>query len=175
MNILITGRPGVGKTTLIKKVIKDVDTASGFFTAEMREKGKRVGFAIETVDSTKGILAHVDIQGKYTVSKYRVNLSDIETVCVPSLDTKSDLIVIDEIGKMELFSDQFRETVLQVLDTGKVIATIMEQSHPFTDAIKKRDDVELVTVTEETRDELVGILKKKVERQIADIKKPRIS
>lgn len=170
MNILITGRPGVGKTTLIKKVIKDVDTASGFFTAEMREKGKRVGFAIETVDGSKGILAHVGIQGKYTVSKYRVNLSDIETVCVPSLDIKSDLIVIDEIGKMELFSDQFRERVLRALDTGKVIATIMEQPHPFTDDIKKREDVELVTVTGETRDELVGILKEKVEREVVCIR-----
>jgi nucleoside-triphosphatase len=170
MNILITGRPGVGKTTLIKKVIRDVDGASGFFTTEIREKGKRVGFAIETVDGTKGILAHVSIKGKYMVSKYTVNLSDIETVCVPSLDITSDLIVIDEIGKMELFSDQFRERVLRVLDTGRVIATIMERSHPFTDTIKKRDDVELVTVTEESRDELVDILKEKVERHVTHIR-----
>ncbi|MGC1121655.1 MAG: nucleoside-triphosphatase [Candidatus Methanofastidiosia archaeon] len=174
MNILITGRPGIGKTTLIKNVINGVDTASGFFTTEMREKGKRVGFAIETVKGTKGVLAHVNIQGKYMVSKYTVNLSDIETVCVPSLDTESGLIVIDEIGKMELFSDQFRRSVLQALDTGKVIATIMEQSHPFTDAIKKRDDVELVTVTEETRDELVGILRVKVKRNLGHVKGPRI-
>ncbi|MBU7014170.1 MAG: NTPase [Theionarchaea archaeon] len=166
MNILITGHPGVGKTTLIKKVFKDIDTKSGFFTGEMREKGRRVGFAIETVDGIKGVLAHVDSQGKYRVSKYKVNISDIETICVPSLNTKSDLIVIDEIGKMELFSDKFRECVLRALDTGKVVATIMEQSHPFADAVKNRDDVELVTVTEETRDELVSILREKVKRNL---------
>lgn len=166
MNILITGRPGVGKTTLIKKVIEDIDTKSGFFTTEIRGGGRRVGFAIETVDGTTGILAHVDIKSKYSVSKYRVNISDIEAVCVPSLEMERDLIVIDEIGKMELFSDQFRNRVLQALGTGKVIATIMEQSHPFTDAIKNRDDVELVTVTEETRDELVDILKEKIKKNL---------
>lgn len=117
-----------------------------------------MGFAIETLDGNKGILAHV--------SKYKVNLKDIEEVCAPSLDLKGDLIVIDEIGKMELFSEKFKQKVIESLDTGKVIATIMERPHPFADKIKRRKDVKVVTVTEENRNELVDILKKELEDEI---------
>lgn len=164
MNILITGRPGVGKTTLIHKVIQDRQNVKGFFTKEIREKGKRVGFAIETIDGKKGVLAHINVKSPHRVSKYKVNLKDIEDICVPSIDTESDLIVIDEIGKMELYSEQFKQKVMHALDTGCVIATIMERPHPFTDTIKRRNDVTLFTVTEENRNSLVDVLKKELEK-----------
>ncbi len=166
MNILITGKPGVGKTTVIQKIIQNYQKASGFFTKEIRKNRKRVGFAIETLDGNKGILAHVAVESPFQVSKYKVNLKDIEEICVPSLNLKGDLIVIDEIGKMELFSAKFKQKVIESLDTGKVIATIMERPHPFADRIKKRKDVRIVTVTEENRDELVDILRKELEHQI---------
>lgn len=147
---------------MIEKVIQGHQNVKGFFTREIREKGKRVGFAIETLDGEKGILAHIAIQSHFQVSKYKVNVRDIEAVCIPSLDEESDLIVIDEIGKMELFSEKFKKKVAEALDTGKVIATIMERPHPFTDKIKRRNDVKLFTVTEENRDELVEILRAEI-------------
>jgi len=149
----------VGKTTVIQKAIQGRQNVNGFFTKEIRKKGKRIGFAIETVDGKTGVLAHINIQSPFRVSKYRVNLKDIEEICVPSLDVDGDLIVIDEIGKMELFSEQFKQKVVEALDTGKVIATIMERPHPFTDTIKRRNDVKLFTVTEENRNNLVDVLK----------------
>lgn len=162
MNILITGKPGVGKTTVIQKVLKGREDVSGFFTQEMREGGGRVGFSIETFDGKKGTLAHVDFESPFCVSKYKVNIKDIEEVCVPSLNLDSGFIVIDEIGKMELFSEKFRKKVTEALDTGKVVATVMEKSHPFTDSIKRRRDVKVFTVTENNRDVLVDTLRKEL-------------
>ncbi len=162
MNILITGRPGIGKTTLIQQVIKGHDNVSGFFTQEIRKAKKRVGFAIKTMDGKTGVLAHTDIESPRRVSKYKVNMKNIETVLIPSIVLDADLIVIDEIGKMELFSEKFKQKVVEALKTGNVIATIMERPHPFTDTIKTRKDVIIFTVTEENRDNLVDLLKKKL-------------
>jgi nucleoside-triphosphatase len=165
MNILITGKPGVGKTTLIRTVIQDYQNVEGFFTKEIRKARKRVGFEIETLGGKKGVLAHVDIKSPFHVSKYNVNLKDIEEICVPSLKVDADLIVIDEIGKMELFSEKFRQKVIQALNTGKVIATIMERSHPFTDQIKARRDSKLFVVTRENREKLIRVLREELERR----------
>lgn len=162
MNLVVTGRPGIGKTTLIQKVIKGHDNISGFFTQEIKRGRKRVGFAIKTMDGKTGVLAHTDIESLYRVSRYKVNMTDIETVLLPSIQVDTALIVIDEIGKMELFSEQFRQKVIEAFHTGKVIATIMERPHPFTDALKARKDVRLFTVTEENRDELVDVLRKEL-------------
>jgi nucleoside-triphosphatase len=164
MNILITGKPGVGKTTLIQKVVQGHENLCGFFTKEIRENRKRVGFAIETMDGRKGVLAHVSIKSPFRVSKYGVNLEDIDEVCVPSLSVEGCLIIIDEIGKMELFSEKFKQKVEEALDTGKVVATIMEQSHPFTDKVKRRKDVKVFVLTEDKRNELVTILKMELKK-----------
>ena len=168
MNILITGKPGVGKTTLIHTVVKKYSNVSGFFTREIREGRQRVGFAIETMDGKKGVLAHITIESPFRVSKYGVNLKDIDGICVPSMDLDADIIVIDEIGKMELFSEKFKHKVAKALDTQKVIATILERPHPFTDTIKKREDVRLFTVTERNRNDLVTILKRELSNRLSE-------
>ncbi|MBU7044042.1 MAG: AAA family ATPase [Theionarchaea archaeon] len=159
MNILITGAPGVGKTTLIQTLISGCTTATGFYTREIREQNKRVGFAIETLCGKKGILAHIDIQSPYMVSRYGVNLSHIDTICVPSMDLSGYPIVIDEIGKMELFSSRFRTQVLRALDTHKVLATIMEHPHTFTDTVKSRTDTTIFRVTRQNRETVCDELK----------------
>jgi nucleoside-triphosphatase len=159
MNILITGAPGVGKTTLIRTLIADCPTATGFYTEEIREDHKRVGFAIKTLQGKSGILAHVTIHGPHRVSRYGVNVSHIKDICIPSMDLTGYPIVIDEIGKMELVSTPFRKQVLKALDTCKVLATIMERSHPFTDAIKKREDTQLYSVTRQNREHLCDELR----------------
>lgn len=148
MNILITGKPRSGKTTLIKKIIEELKlNAGGFYTLEIKKGEKREGFKIISLNGEEGILAHVNIGSPYKVSKYGVDLKNLEEIGVKSvLDAieKKDIIVIDEIGKMELFSKKFRDAVLSALNSEKkVLATIMLKDNPFTSKIKKRDDVKL--------------------------------
>ena len=159
MNILITGKPGCGKTTAIKKLLPLMKDASGFLTEEIREKGMRVGFSIQTLDGWRGVLAHKDIASHFTVGRYRVNIADVEEACS---HIGSGRVVIDEIGKMELFSKFFQQIVLKTLEEKRLIATIMEASHTFCDGIKVRPDVSLFTLTEKNREEISNDLKNSI-------------
>ena len=156
MNILLTGPPRSGKSTLIQKVITRIKRpATGFFTRELREKGKRVGFLIETLDGKTGLLAHQNIKSNYRVGKYKVNLEDLDRIAVPAMIpcAANQVVVIDEIGKMECFSRQFKKTLLKVLSAeNRVIASIAVKGDHFIRAIKNRGDVTLISITEDTRD-----------------------
>jgi len=125
--------------------------AGGFYTEEIRHQGAREGFHLVTLDGQSATLAHVNIHSPYRVGKYGVDLAGFERVGVCALINAAqqrELVVIDEIGKMELFSNGFRETVLQIIDSGKkVTGTIMLNPNPWTDAIKRRPQVRLVEVT----------------------------
>ncbi len=163
MIVLLTGRPGVGKTTVVRKVVSRLSgLVGGFYTEEMREGGRRVGFMIRTVDGGKGVLAHKSGEGTYFVqddkSEYRINIRDLEEVGVTSVleaVESADVVVIDEIGRMELFSDRFRDAVLKVVRSGKtVLATISKYGGPFEENLKMGDGVELIEVTKENRDSL---------------------
>ena len=149
---LLTGRPGTGKTSLIKQVVAGIKgKAGGFYTEEIRSRGIRQGFRLVTLDGQSAILAHVDIHSPYRVSKYGVDIDSLDRVGVSALRRAArecDLVVIDEIGKMELFSDNFREAILQIIDSGKrVLGTIMLNPNPWADAIKRQPQVNLITVT----------------------------
>lgn len=166
-NILLTGRPGVGKTTLIKKALRKLSlNAGGFHTGEIRKGGVRMGFELVTLSGRRGILAHKDIRSPHRVGKYGVNLKDLNELGVAELwraIQEEELVVIDEIGKMELFSDKFKEAVIAALDSEKpVLGTIMQKSSPFVDSIKRRPDVEVIKVTEKNREELVKIIAKEI-------------
>jgi len=110
---LLTGRPGTGKTSLIKQVAAQMKgKAGGFYTEEIRTRGIREGFRLITLDGEETILAHVSFHSPYRVSKYGVDSKTLEQVGVPALRRAAqqcDLVIIDEIGKMELFSTAFRE------------------------------------------------------------------
>ena len=152
---LLTGKPGAGKTSLIKQAVAGMGSkAGGFYTEEIRSGGARLGFRLVTLDGESTILSHINIHGPYRVSKYGVDLDNLERVGVSALHKAAkecDLIIIDEIGKMELFSATFRETVLQIIDSGKrVLGTIMLSSNPWADAIKRQPQVNLITVTRAT-------------------------
>jgi nucleoside-triphosphatase len=157
-NILVMGRPGVGKSTLIERVVSGIQRpATGFFTREIREGGKRVGFAVVTLDGEEGVLARQDIQGRFRVGKYGVNLADIDRVAVPSMRPAGPdvIVVIDEIGKMECLSPLFREALITVLDSeNPVVGSIALKGTPFIERVKSRKDVSLIEVTEKNRDDL---------------------
>jgi nucleoside-triphosphatase len=155
-NILITGRPGVGKTSLILKVVKELPKKiGGFITKEIKKSGKRVGFELETFDGKKGILAHIDVKSPYKVSRYGVNIDDLEKIGVKSIKNAledCELIVIDEIGKMELVSQCFKDIVLDALYSNvQVLATITHSNLPFVSDIKSRKDVIILDITVKNR------------------------
>jgi nucleoside-triphosphatase len=157
--LLLTGKPGTGKTALIKEALARTKvTGGGFYTEEIRTGGIRQGFRIVTLDGREAILAHVSISSPYQVSKYGVDTDSLNRIGVSVLRRalrESDLIVIDEIGKMELLSPQFREAVTQAINSGKkVLGTIMLNPHPFADEIKRHPEVEMLLVTRDNRDEV---------------------
>jgi nucleoside-triphosphatase len=165
---LLTGRPGTGKTSLIKEVATEMrGRAGGFYTEEIRSQGVREGFRLVTLDGEEVILAHINIHSPYRVSKYGVDIASLERVGVTAIYQaiqQRDLVVIDEIGKMELFSTRFREAVYQAIESGKkILGTIMLNPHPYADAIKRRPQVNLITVTrgnyQQVREELLQWLK----------------
>lgn len=164
-NILLTGRPGVGKTTVITEVLRGLKgvSASGFYTREIRPGRTREGFEAITLGGRRAILAHVRSRSRYRVSKYGVELEEFEAAIVPAIEpapTEARVIVIDEIGKMECFSARFREAVVRALDSDKVVlGTIGLGGDKFIRTLKEREDVLLLEVTEQNRDALVKDLK----------------
>jgi len=164
MNVLVTGRPGIGKTTLIKRLIEASSLSKGgFYTEEVREKGQRVGFSLITLDGKRSLLAHLKTKSPYRVGRYGVDIDTFEAIGVESIRkaiSTNDIIIIDEIGRMELFSRKFREVVLQALKTGRVVATIKKGRGDFIDKIKSRKDVRILEVNLENRETLSSKLTK---------------
>jgi nucleoside-triphosphatase len=157
VRLLIEARPGAGKTTAIGRLAEllraDGVSLSGFLTREIREGGRRVGFEIETFDGARGLLAHVEIGGPPRVGRYGVDLEEFERLALPALG--EGVLLIDELGKMELASEPFRHAVLDSLDRPEpIVATVQAARHPFTDALKRRREVTTVRLTSANRDEL---------------------
>jgi nucleoside-triphosphatase len=147
--ILLTGPPGCGKTTLIRRIVDAFhEPVGGFYTQEIREQGVRKGFEIITLDGHQGVLAHVDIRSSKRVSKYGVDLSVLDTVGVGAIEdavAEQSLVVIDEIGPMEMMSDRFRQAVLHALQSdAPVLGTIARRSTPFTDQVKSMPGVAVI-------------------------------
>lgn len=166
-NILLTGSPGVGKTTLIQKIVRDYDgKAGGFYTQEITKNQRRTGFEIVTFSGVRGVLSSVYLKSPFHVGRYRVNLKDLEEIGVREMEKaleKDDLIVVDEIGKMELFSSKFQTAITRILASPKIfLGTIMKGKNSFADKIKERSDVFLVEVTEENRNSLIFEILKQV-------------
>jgi nucleoside-triphosphatase len=159
--LLIEARPGAGKTTALRRLSELLRQAglplSGFLTGELRKGGRRVGFEIETFTGERGVLAHVELPGPPRVGRYGVDLEAFERLALPAVRRpRGDRVVlIDELGKMELASQPFREGVEALFDRAlPLVATVQLARHPFTDGLKRRPGVETVRLTARNRDRL---------------------
>lgn len=165
--ILLTGRPGVGKTTVIMKVIEGFrGRAGGFYTEEIRRGNIREGFRIKSLDGQNGILAHVSRSGPFRVGRYGVDVDSFDGIAISSLERaleQDELIIIDEIGRMELFSRRFRSLILRILASEKIILGVVHQkADPFTKQIRQRPAIEIWTVTETNRNSLPSLILEKL-------------
>ena len=169
VKIFLTGRPGVGKTTIIMKVVDGFrGRAGGFYTQEIRKGNLRKGFQIRTLDGRDGILAHVSHSGPFRVGRYGVDVDAFDGIALLSLESaleRDELVVIDEIGKMELFSRRFRTLIQKVLASDKrILGVIHQRIDPFTQRIRQWPTVEVWTVTEANRNSLPHLILEKLEQ-----------
>jgi len=166
--IFVTGQPGIGKTSVLLKAANELRKKGykigGMISSEARERGVRVGFEILDVNTgRKGWLAHMDQPTGCQVGKYRVNLNDLDAIGTNSIleaINDADVIVVDEIGPMELLSSAFREAIVNAMKKGKpLVGTIHHSAHdPLITAVKSDKNTEIIEVTQENRQQLHNVI-----------------
>lgn len=167
---LVTGAPGVGKTTLTIRILENLKNAypnlklQGFYTREVREGTERIGFEVVTLDGRKALLASNRISSREshswpTVGRYRVDVASFESLALPELEVKedTDLFIIDEVGKMELFCSSFFPAVLRVLQSNiPLLASVPSPKFgrdiPEVARLKSHPQATLVTLNKGNRD-----------------------
>ncbi len=160
-NLLLTGMPGVGKTTIMSAVsgnLKD-RLVRGFLTEEIRDQGRRVGFALVPFAGERKIMAHRDFVSRQRVGRYGVDVEMIDYVVDVALSPRApaDLYMVDEIGKMECFSSRFIEAIRHLLDDSRpLVATVALRGAGLIADVKRRKDVELWEVSAKNRQQLPG-------------------
>lgn len=175
MRLLLTGSPGVGKTTVIRNILKAIPgvQCAGFYTEERRERGQRRGFKICTLDGKEAVLATVSGVRGPRVGRYTVHVAEFEDLVLQRIDadkTTADLFVIDEIGRMELESTKFRNALIELLARPcNLLGTVAKRGKGFLDQIKGRNDIELIEVTKENRDQLPSTI---IERILSQVQTP---
>jgi nucleoside-triphosphatase len=155
-HLLITGAPGSGKSTAVRRVAERLGASiSGFYTEEMRTRGERRGFQLVAYDGTEAVTAHVDFPKTIRVSRYGVDVAAIDRAAEAALARRPgvEVYLVDEIGKMECFSERFVERMRVALDSGvPVIATVAQRGAGFIAKVKARRDCELWKLTRANRD-----------------------
>jgi nucleoside-triphosphatase len=162
--ILLSGNPGVGKTTVLMKTVNSLKArgirVGGMISREVREDGARVGFEIiDLTSSRRGWLAHINQKNGPQVGRYRVNIEDLNAIgarAVYDSVENCEVIAIDEIGPMELFSEEFKDAAWKALDSGKLVIAVVhwKATDRLIKETKHREDAEIITVTLENREEI---------------------
>ena len=172
----ITGMPSVGKTQTLIKIMEFLEdngyTLQGMITEPIVEKKKRVGFYVEDWQTKeKEVFAHIDFDSKEKVGKYGVDIGALEQVGVPAIekaiaDEEVNIIIIDEIGKMEMISEKFCETVIEALDSDKpIMVTLHKKSRtPLLQDVRRRDDIRILEVTDVNK----NLLPYKIQKILAE-------
>jgi nucleoside-triphosphatase len=160
--VLVTGHPGVGKTTFVRRVVEALDVpAGGFYTREVREEGQRTGFEIVTLDGSVAPLASVSGSGP-KVGRYFVNTAALERVGVPAVEAAiaaDHLVVVDEIGKMELLSVRFQRALVEALRSHcRLFGSVMVARHPLVDELRAQPDTLVFNLTPANREDLLGLV-----------------
>ena len=163
--LLIKGNPGIGKTTLLLRVIESLRAkgyrVGGMISQDVRMSESRVGFEVTDLNSEKkGWLASLHQERGPQVGKYRVNIDDLNEIGVKAIleaCEKLDVVVIDEIGPMELFSEQFREAVKKAVESRKLLVSTIhwKMGNELIDSIKKREDAEIHILTDVNREHVL--------------------
>lgn len=170
MKIFLTGKPRSGKSTVLEKVIillkEKGKKVGGFITPEIREKGKRIGFFVKDIFSNEmGILASKDIKIGPKFGSYGINIEDFERIALKAIEfalKECDIIVIDEIGKMEFLSEKFREKLTQVLLSERPLVAVLHRN--FLEKFK--DFGKVIEVTNKNRNELPELILPLLEKNI---------
>jgi nucleoside-triphosphatase len=157
--ILVTGPPGVGKTTLVLRVLELLRPMrlAGFYTEEIRGRTGRTGFRIVTLDGRTAKLATAGGVGGPRVGRYTVHLAALEAVCEDALEPRPgiDLVVIDEVGKMECLAPAFVRAARRALSgVVPVLATVALAGSGFIAEAKRLPGVEVLPLSRENRDRL---------------------
>jgi nucleoside-triphosphatase len=172
----ITGMPSVGKTKTLLKIIEKLEKTGykveGMITEPIIENKKRVGFyVIDWLTKEKDVFAHLNIDTKDKVGKYGVDINALERIGVPAIekainDETVNIIIIDEIGKMEMMSERFCEVVIEALDSDKpILVTLHKKSRsPLLQDVRRRDDIRILEVTPVNR----NLLPYKIEKIMAE-------
>jgi nucleoside-triphosphatase len=169
-NVLLTGPPGCGKTTVIRRLIErlgDLRLAS-FYTQEIRERGQRVGFEAVSLSGRRALLAHVQSRSRHRVGRYGVEPERLEPLVQELAEIgAADVYLIDEVGKMELLCPAFVEIVPRLLDGEiPVVLTVAQKGQGLIAQVKARADVRLVTVADQNRDGLPEELERWVRERL---------
>jgi nucleoside-triphosphatase len=170
-NLFIAGTPGVGKTMLLREVtLSKREHIGGFYTEHILSGRIRKGFVIRTFDGQERMLASKDLKSTHKLGKYGVDLNALENVGVPALKLalmSKSVIVIDEIGSMEMMSERFRTILLECLTSTKpVLATIRTASQPFCDQVKKFSDTQTIQLTKSNYASVKQQVRKWLETQV---------
>jgi len=174
--ILITGRPGVGKTTVMKKVIAGLRdrgwTVGGMITSEIRQSGRRIGFqVIDLISGETGILAHIELKKGPRVGRYHVNIEDLERIGVQAIQRAlqiAEIVCCDEIAPMELSSPRFREAVKAVLSSGRPFLATVHRSAggSLIEELRGDSDVTFITVTLHNRERIPQEIVTSIEKSL---------
>jgi len=165
MKILLTGEPHVGKSTLLNKVITGVRDKHGFVTNEVTKDGERTGFELVSSNGKNAVLASIDSKSDIRVSKYGVSVDRLDNLLTGLGDPNPrSLIYIDEIGQMELYSEYFKEVTKEYLaKSNPFIGTLTSAyTDTFTKYLRSRNDIEIIHITFENRDDITAEVKSRV-------------